>query len=214
MLKENECEEDESATSIENSKEVLTGVRAYRMFRKEGSLILQGHYGQYWESNQLEAMCGKYPYITDEQKQVAQARLIDHLKNKVETCHCGIYAVSKKDIRYQLQDRTLCQVVGWGVTSLNEYGWRAQFARIEKIYLGSHICDNSRWSKCDMHVTHASYQGKREGLIAGMYCADHVRQYIMESAGKRVLTKFIPALEVMEELGERYKVPVDWGEPW
>jgi len=149
------------------SDQVLSGVRGYSMTRANGSTMLRGAYRTIWESNTLEAICGgEHSHLLSPQVTVNKKRrdelkkmTVRHLTGKKETCHCGIYAVVDPAKGYQLNDRCLATVVGWGAVSLNEYGWRAQYARIEKLWLGSHLCtffDAGR-DRCKNPIHYVSY---------------------------------------------------------
>lgn len=199
---------------MKKSEQILTGVRSYNLLRKNGSVILKGHFGYEWETSQMEALCGR-SHIglnrnTDEIKEHMRKDALKHLSSKYETCHCGIYGVVDKGLGgYQLSERCKCTVTGWGLVSLNEYGWRAQHAKIEKIFLGKHTCD-----LCDDVISHLSFLSTREGLVQYFLCRTHVEENILSGARRRLNYKYVPAMEVMSELGSRYQVPVDWGSPW
>lgn len=119
-------------------------LRGYRIYHIVGGTNphLTGMFQWPWMNNEMQAEClrdepvGYAAMAEYESNAVRQQEAHDHLMS--DQCHCGIYAVY--DHNHYLENDPAyipiwAAVIGWGAAVKAEHGWRAQFVKIEHLWL-------------------------------------------------------------------------------
>ncbi len=198
--------------------ELLRGWRAYevRWMGRRG-LALVGLAHGLWEGPQLRAEChhpgttvfGPYPVVVADYLVPGDAAEVARRHLLAGRCLCGIYGV------WDLSDlpeweQTIpprhgvrAAAIGWGAAVIGEHGWRAEWARIERLWL------NPACAACDRDATVALFAGK--GSAPLLLCHRH-RLSDFERLSLATAAEWTVE-EMRESLAQRYGVPVDLGEP-
>lgn len=201
---------------------VYHGMRSYSVHRKHGDIVLQGSYGAEWETNTLRASCGHGRGVKSPQSEAFYEQARKHLL-KDGACSCGIYAVEGREIENQYRSRIYASVVGWGAMVIGGKGWRAEYVRIDKIWI-QQICDMCygpyyQYGKQAVPeqpdaklATWATYT--KNGPFGSYLCSEHLQSFILGTVRSRTVVRGLRFEELVDEIKEKYKVEVAVGKPW
>lgn len=199
----------------------LVGLRGYDLHRNNSSVLLRGKYsgngnnGQPWTKATMRAQClargGAYP--TEEAREQAASQ---HLRDG--QCSCGVYALEEPtDLMGGYAGWVHGTVLGWGEVIHGNRGWRAEYARIDTLWIRNECGGSSSGlahNQCADTIKWAPYISK-EGPFQGFYCSEHTKYLLRNSARQRRSTFCVLVTEVMEQLYEVYEnIEVKFGVPW
>lgn len=198
-------------------------LRGYRIYNVVGGKnpYLVGLFNFAWMRNELQAECLKWEPMGYEiygsestVNALKQQEAANHIKE--DTCSCGIYALyNYKDYLdiYEQHHIAWAAVIGWGESIQAERGWRAQFVRIEHLWLlpecrfvfaKNFVNAVMLFQNPDLMVNDSVCGGKIlfNTLHGGFFCEQHAKESHDD------LEHFITMEELLRRLADRYQVPV------
>lgn len=156
--------------------DILYGWRFYQLTSRNGKLLLRGGYSKVWLKNQMRAECVHLKIY-----------YLDYLD---PTCSCGIYGfLTENEFKFYNNHYTsfpnyqvsfVARCVFWGKVQIHERGYRAEYCRIEELFLVD---------KNFQYLHKENWWGKNA--------------YNLQPNSKLTTKE-----ELIEEIKERYKVPV------
>lgn len=198
--------------------ELLRGWRAYEL-RWMGAqrLALVGLAHGLWEGPELQAECrhpgttvfGPYPMVMADCPIAGDAAQVARRHLLAGRCLCGIYGVwDPADLpgwerSIPTQRGVRAAAIGWGAAVIGEHGWRAEWARIDRLWL------DLACSTCGREAAVALFPGKGSPplLLCRHHRLDEPGLYASAVAAEWTVEK------MRASLAQRYGVVVDPGEP-
>lgn len=196
----------------------LRGWRAYELrLAGDDDVILVGLAYGYWEGVQLQAQCRHAGFVSSGPYGLAITALPslrdpadaarDHLRDS--KCGCGIHGVWRLT-ELEQWERSMtnrCGIraaaVGWGVAVVGQRGWRAEWARIERLWF------RPRCVVCGEDAASGLFAARGSGPL--LLCTAHeAREY---QSQRLFLSSRLDVAQIRDALAARYGVPVVAGDP-
>lgn len=135
-------------------------------------------------------------------------RCREHLQETPDECMCGIHALYGREIEKQYRSNIYASVVGWGAVAYREKGWRAEYVRMDRIWVNAicHVCHNTK------NPNIGEWLVGKDLNYHSFLCKIHMTAFMLGNALRPV---GIAVSEFIERLQEQYtESEVVIGYPW